>query len=173
MFEFLLKWLSNVVKGKKNKSCVYAKGPEGIGKSTLTDCISQFVIGMNLCVKGKADHLRGSHNMQLLGKVFVIFEELQYFSDKEWMAIDSEIKDLITGDYASYVDKYEKRFDAENINNYMINSNYNSIKGANGRRYLVCDINPEKQNDFKYFENIRENCFNDEIGHAIYCYLMS
>ena len=34
VFEFLLKWLSNVVKGKKNKSCVYAKGPEGIGKST-------------------------------------------------------------------------------------------------------------------------------------------
>ena len=171
VYTYILSWFSNVVKGIKNKSCLYAKGPEGIGKSTLPDMIVQYTIGNGLCVKGKADHLKGQHNMQLLGKVLVVFEELQYFSDKEWMAIDSEIKDLITGDYASYTDKYEKRFDAHNINNYIVNSNYNAIKGANGRRYLVCDINPEKQNNFKYFENIRNNCFNNDVGHALFCFL--
>jgi predicted XRE-type DNA-binding protein len=109
--------------------------------------------------------------MQLLGKLFVPFEELQFFSDKEWNAIDSEIKDLITGDYASYTDKYEKRFDAKNTNNYIINSNFNAIKGANGRRYVVLDINTTYQNNTAYFKKIRDNCFNNKVGHAIYCYL--
>ena len=160
-----------MVKGNKNRSCLYAKGPEGIGKSTLIDIIFEFVIGSSLCCKGKADHLKGQHNMQLLGKIFVPFEELQFFSDKEWNAIDSEIKDLITGDYASYTDKYEKRFDAKNTNNYIINSNFNAIKGANGRRYVVLDINPSYQNNTAFFKNIRTNCFNDNVGRAIYCYL--
>ncbi|MBS0284308.1 MAG: hypothetical protein JSS15_07795, partial [Proteobacteria bacterium] len=97
--------------------------------------------------------------------------ELQFFSDKEWSGVDSELKDLITGDYASYTDKYEKRFDAKNTNNYIINSNFNAIKGANGRRYLVADINASYQNNHKYFANIRKHCFNDSTGHAIYCYL--
>ena len=171
VYQYILKWLSNVVKGVKNKTCLYAKGIEGVGKTTLADILSKHVIGLDLFVKGKADHLKGQHNMQLLGKILVVFEELQYFTDKEWLAIDSEIKDMITSDYMSYVDKYEKRFDAQNVNNYIICTNYNAVKGANGRRYLVCDINPEKQNDFAYFKNILDNCLNDDTGRAIYCYL--
>ena len=92
VFIYLLKWFANMIRGNKNKSCLYAKGPEGIGKSTLIDIFYDYVIGKNLCCKGKADHLKGQHNMQLLGKIFVPFEELQFFSDKEWNAIDSEIK---------------------------------------------------------------------------------
>ena len=41
----------------------------------------------------------------------------------------------------SYVDKYEKRFDAENFCNFMVLTNFNAIKGANGRRYLALDMN--------------------------------
>jgi len=171
VYTYLLKWIAQMCRGNKNKSCLYAKGPEGIGKSTLVDILYDYVIGSNLCCKGKADHLKGQHNMQLLGKIFVPFEELQFFNDKEWNAIDSEIKDLITGDYASYTDKYEKRFDAKNTNNYIINSNFNAIKGANGRRYVVLDINTQYQNNTAYFKKIRDNCYNNKVGHAIYCYL--
>ncbi|MBS1736181.1 MAG: hypothetical protein JSS98_06175 [Bacteroidetes bacterium] len=171
VYQYLLKWLANMIKGNKNRTCIFAKGPEGIGKSTLIDILFDYVIGVSLCCKGKADHLKSQHNMQLLGKIFVPFEELQFFSDKEWSGVDSELKDLITGDYASYTDKYEKRFDAKNTNNYIINSNFNAIKGANGRRYLVADINTSYQNDHKFFANIRKHCFNDATGHAIYCYL--
>ena len=37
VYDYLIKWFANVVKGTKNKSCIYAKGAEGIGKSTLVD----------------------------------------------------------------------------------------------------------------------------------------
>jgi hypothetical protein len=170
VFIYLMKWFSNVIKGIKNKSCLYAKGPEGIGKSTLTDFVRDFVVGRDLYAKGKADHLKGN-NSQLLGKIFVVFEELQCFSDKEWRAVDSELKDMITDEDGSYCDKYEKRFRAPNINNYVVNTNFNAIKGANGRRYFVVNLNTSKQNNHTYFKNIMSQCFNDEVGHAFFSYL--
>lgn len=173
VYDYILDWLANMVRGNKNKSCIYGKGDEGVGKSTLPDFIRDYVIGKNLWCKGKADHLKGQHNMQLLGKLFVTFEELQFFSDKEWRAIDSELKDMITDTMMSFTDKYEKRFQTETFCNYMVLTNFNSIKGANGRRYLVCDVNPCKMNDFEYFDNIRKNCFNDEIGYAFFSFLCS
>jgi hypothetical protein len=172
VFTYLIKWFANMVKGNKNSSYIYAKGAEGIGKSTLVDFITEFVIGVDMTCKGKSDHLKGQHNMQLLGKLFVVFEELQLFSDKEWRAVDSELKDLITGAYASYTDKYEKRFDAQNNNNYIVNTNHGAIKSANGRRYFVADISPDKMNDVEYFSTIRNSCFNNKVGHAFYCYLV-
>jgi hypothetical protein len=170
VYNYILKWLSNMVKGKKNKTCIYAKCVQGAGKSTLPEFIRDWVIGRDVTCKGKSDHLKGQHNLQLLGRIFVYFEELQFFSDKEWNAVDSELKDMITDEYGSYTDKYEKRFEAENINNYMVITN-NSIKGVNGRRYLVVDISSKYTDDFEYYGNLRKTCFNDEIGKAFYCYL--
>ena len=171
VFQYMLKWLSNMVRGNKNKSCLYAKSLQGTGKSTLPEFIRDYVIGSDITCKGKADHLKGQHNLQLLGRIFVYFEELQIFSDKEWYAVDSELKDMITDDRGSYTDKYEKRFEAQNINNYMIITNSN-LKGVNGRRYLVCDLSSKYMDDFVYYGNLRNNCFNDEVGKAFFCYLM-
>ena len=50
--------------------------------------------------------------MQLLGKLFVVFVELQLFSDKEWRAVDSELKDLITG---AFLTKYNSTDACRNI----------------------------------------------------------
>lgn len=171
VYQYMLKWLSNMVRGNKNKTCIYAKSLQGAGKSTLPEFIRDHVIGRDITCKGKADHLKGQHNLQLLGRIFVYFEELQIFNDKEWYAVDSELKDMITDDWGSYTDKYEKRFEAQNINNYMIVTNSN-LKGVNGRRYLVCDLSSKHLDDFKYYGNLREKCFNDDVGLAFYCYLM-
>jgi hypothetical protein len=84
---------------------------------------------------------------------------------------NSELKDMITDDWGSYTEKYEKRFEAQNINNYMIVTNLN-LKGVNGRRYVVCDLSSKHVDDFKYYANLRNKCFNDEVGNASYCYLM-
>lgn len=170
MFKYILNWLSDMIKGKKNKSCLYAKSIEGVGKSTLPEFLRDFVVGNDLFLKGKSDHLKGEHNMQLLGKLFVVFEELQIFSEREWHAIDSELKDLITDDLAQYTDKYEKRVQANNSNNYMILTNFD-LKGVHGRRMCVLEINTKYLNNFEFFSNLRKECFNNEVGHAFYCYL--
>ena len=170
VYEYILKWLSNMSKGIKNKSCIYAKSLQGTGKSTLPEFLRDWVIGRDCTCKGKSDHLMGQHNLQLLGRVFVYFEELQIFSDKEWNAVDSEIKDLITDNWGSFTDKYEKRFEAENINNYMIITN-STLKGINGRRYLVVDLSSKYMDDLQYYGRLRSLCFNDVVGKAFFCYL--
>src|SRR5207253_2121847 len=80
---YLIKWLADMAKGKQNKTCIFATGVEGTGKSTLVDFIREYVIGEKLYLHGKSDHLKGQHNSGMLGKLLVVFEELQIFSDKE------------------------------------------------------------------------------------------
>jgi len=170
MYKYLLCWLSKMVKGEKNKSCLYLKSIEGVGKSTLTDFLRDYVVGIDISLKGKADHLKGQHNLQMMGKLLVTFEELQIFNNQEWYAIDAELKDLITDDIASYTDKYEKRFQTINKNSYIINTNFD-LKGAHGRRMCVLEVNVKYLNNFEYFDKLRKACFNDVVGHAFYCYL--
>ena len=64
----------------------------------------------------------------------MVFEELPRFSDNEWEAISSQLKDYKTGSETLYADKNEKQFKARNINNYIINSNVDAIKRSEGRR---------------------------------------
>ena len=46
------------------------------------------------------------------------------------------------------------------------------MKGVNGRKYLVVDLSSKRLDDFIYFGNLRNKCFNDIVGHAFFCYLM-
>ena len=170
VFTFFVHWLANVVQGVKNRSCVYACSPEATGKSTLTEMLRLHVIGEALTIEGKPKHL-DRFNMGLLGKVLVTFEELPLFDDKQWRTVDSKLKTMISDEVEDYEDKCVKSFQAKNINNYIIPTNFRSIKGSNGRRYLVCDINTSKIDDTKYFGDLRKTCFNDTVGHALYCYL--
>jgi hypothetical protein len=98
VYDYLIKWLANMIQGNKNQACIYVKGEEGIGKSTVPNFIVDHVLGRDLWTLGKAEHLKGQYNSQLLGKLFVVFEELQTFSDREWQAVDTEIKAMIRND---------------------------------------------------------------------------
>lgn len=81
-FDYLIKWLVNVVKGKKNLTCVYAiSAAEGAGKSTFTDFCMEYKLGSSRCCKDKSDQLKGQQSTQISSKIFVIFEELQVFID--------------------------------------------------------------------------------------------
>ena len=49
----------------------------------------------------------------------------------------------------------------------MIVTNSN-LKGVNGRRYLVCDLSSKHLDDFKYYANLREKCFNVIVGKNLW-----
>lgn len=80
-FDYILKWYSNVIKGKKNQSALYLKGHEGIGKSTMSDFIKDYVLGSKSSTKADTTPLLTPFNKMLLGKLFVIFEELPTFTE--------------------------------------------------------------------------------------------
>ena len=169
---YLLKWLANLIRGNKNKTALYAKSIEGIGKSTLIDFFVKYVINPDLYAKGDADILITSNNMSILGKILVVFEELPVLNISQWNLCDSKLKDMITGDELNYTDKYEKKLKADNISNFIIITNHKALKRPDGRRYFILDLNTEYQNNFSYFEKLRNKCFNNDVGYAFYCYLM-
>lgn len=173
MFDYLMSWLSNIVKGKKNDSCLYLKGEQGIGKSTFTEFLRDFVIGQDLSLETGSEPLKSKFNSDLVGKILVIFEELENFSTNEWNAVSSVLKRYITSPVYRIEAKHLNSYSTTNINNYIINSNNDAIKDDDGRRYVILDINHKYKGNHNYFGNLKSKCFNDETGRAFYSYLMS
>lgn len=171
-FKYLLNWYSEVLKGKKNQSILYVKSIEGVGKSTFSDFFIEYVMGNELYAKGDKQCLCTSYNMDLMGKPFVIFEELPVMNKNEWNVCDDKLKDMATGNEMNYCGKYCKKFRAANINNYEIHTNHKAVKRPDGRRYYVVDINTKYCNDHEYFSELRDTCFNDKVGYAFYNYLL-
>jgi len=171
-YGFKLKWLANMIKGNKNNSCIYLKGRQGLGKSTLYVFIREHVIGELLSCETGSEPIKSRFNESLAGKLMVMFEELENFSTNEWLAISSKLKRYITSNRISIESKGVDSYETDNFNNYILLSNNDAIQDDDGRRYFIMDLATHRIGDRKFWSNIYDNCFNDEVGHAFYCYLM-
>lgn len=167
-----VKWLANVTKGNKNDCCIYLKGAQGAGKTTLFDFMRFHVIGKGLCLETGSSPIRSKFNKELEGKLLVMFEELENFSVAEWASISSILKRIITSITIMIEGKGVDAIERVNLNNYVLLSNNDAIQDDDGRRYFIMPINCKRLGDTVYFDNIRDRCFNDVVGHAFYCYLL-
>lgn len=170
-YTFLLKWLSNMVKGKKNNSCLYMKGIQGVGKSSLFVFLSNYVLGSQLCLETGSDPIRTKFNEILGGKLLVCIEELENFSKAEWESISSTLKRMITSDRITLQNKCTKAYESTNINNYILCSNNDAVKDDDGRRYFILDISTHKVGNHEYYNKLYNECFNDEVGKAFFHYI--
>lgn len=171
-FNYTMKWIANMVQGNKNDSCIYLKGIQGLGKSTLPEFLRDYVIGNDLTLETGSEPLVSRFNGILEAKLMVFFEELENFSTSQWSAISSRLKRYITSSRITIENKGMNTYETENINNYFILSNNDAIKDDDGRRYFICDISTKHKRDIPYFTDLRKSCFNDEVGYAFYYYLM-
>lgn len=169
-YDFLLKWISNMLKGNKNNSCLYLKGIQGTGKSSLYQFLSNNVLGNPLCLESGSDPIRTKFNEILSGKLLVCFEELENFSKAEWESISSTLKKMITSTNINYQNKCTKAYESNNINNYILISNNDSVKDDDGRRYFILDISTNKVGNHDYYSRLYEH-FNDEVGEAFFNYV--
>lgn len=167
-YNFLLKWLSNMVRGNRNDSCLYLRGEEGIGKSTFTRFIIDYVIGRGLSLCCGSEPF-GSYNESLRGKLFVSFEELPNMGITQWNFISSILKMYITEPTIMIKEKYKNSMELKNIGNFVVNSNFDVIDS--GRRYFELDVSHDKYKNTDYFGTIKNNCYNDEVGEAFFIYL--
>jgi hypothetical protein len=168
-YEYLLKWLSNLCKGNKNDCAIVLKTTlKGVGKSTLPTMIINHIIGEKLSLEIGSEPLKSKFNSALGGKLFVSFEELETFSQQEWMVVDCVLKRQITSKKIQLQKKGQDSFEANNINNYMLLSNHD-VADAD-RRYYVIDVQTHRLGDRKYWSNIYDNCFNNEVGSCLYSF---
>jgi hypothetical protein len=85
------------------------------------------------------------------------------------MGVGSVLKRLMTSEFTTYEGKGTDRYEAENINTYFVLSNHDVQD--EGRRFFVLDINVARMHDKEYWKTLYGECFNDEVGYALYCYL--
>ena len=141
---YILKWISNMIKGEKNDSLLYLKGVQGIGKSTLTEMLINYVLGTDITLECGSEPLRSQFNKILMGRLLVVFEELETFSKNEWIAVSGRLKRYTTSNTIDFEVKNEKKFQGENINNYIINTNVDALKDSEGRRIFILDLSTKK-----------------------------
>ena len=173
LFNAYIKWYGKVVRGEQTQVIIYKKSPEGTGKSTETDFIMKYVIGEKVSVSPNTECLTTNFNKCLMGKILVIFEELPTFSSNEWAGVSTKLKGYATNPTLQFRDLYEKAMVAKNVFNAIINTNLEAIKNSEQRRIVIMPINTNRMKDFNYFENIKKNIYNMEVGEAFYAYLLS
>ncbi len=171
-FQFLIKWYAACAQGKKNNAALYYKGIQGIGKSFFNEFNRNHVIGRKVSLKlGNAYTLTEKFNSILMGKVFVVYEELPTFNENQWRAVSGVLKDRITSTMGTYEAKGKDPIEAKNLNNYVIISNVEAIQDSDGRRYFILELSTKRQGDHKYFGDLYKMCCNDEVGEAYFNYL--
>jgi hypothetical protein len=146
---------------------------QGCGKSTESDFLMKYVLGTDISMICGTEPLLTNYNMCLLGQLFVVFEELPTFGESQWSGASSKLKTMTTESTMMYRALYNDPIKAENISNFMINTNCESIKDSHGRRIVIMPVNNSRMGDYKYFSNIKNNCFNNDVGEAFYSYMMS
>lgn len=170
-YQFLLKWIANMLQGNRNDSALYLKGPQGAGKSTLFEFIRKHVLGYELCFQGGSAPLKSRFNSELSGKLMNVFEELENFSASEWMAISSVLKRKITSPTLMIERKGQDVREEKNLGNDILLSNNDAIQDDDGRRYFILDINTKYVGNKEYFNRLY-SCFSDEVGQAFYSYFI-
>jgi len=175
MFKATMKYYGKIARGQKTEVILVKKtAAQGVGKSTEPEFFMEYVFGMKVSylMPSSLEPLLTQFNKSLLGKLFIVIEDLQDLTDSQWKQTTAKLKTLTTEKYCFYRDVFEKGFQAENIFNFMITSNH-AIGDTQGRRIISQDISLVKKGDTSYFGNIRKNCFNNEVGEAMFSYLLT
>ncbi len=171
--DFVLNWLANVVQGVKNQSVLYLRGDEGIGKSTLSEFMGFHVIGMDITlITNEISCFTGDFNELLQGMVLVAFEDPVFRKNNDFDTFGTRLKNNTTSPIMTVSNKNVKSYVISNLNNYIVTSNHDVVKYANGRRIMILDLNNSLRGNKAYFTELHKVCFNNQVGHEFYSYLM-
>ena len=173
VFKALLTWYAQIARGRKTE-CFITRicNVQGIGKSTEPEFFMNWVFGMKVCLLyNKKEAIFSNFNKIFLGKLLILLEDLPEMSDNEYRTFSSTMKTLVTEKQSIYRDVFEKPIQAENISNFCATSNYH-LKDT-GRRIISLDVSLKRRLDYTYFQKLRADCFNEEVGEAVFSYLLT
>ena len=172
VFDYLKKWICNVVSGNKMRTCVYLMGGQGLGKSIIIEFIERCVLGKKIVfTTSDIGCVVGNFNGQLLGKVLLVLEEPPTESQSQWNSFSNALKHLITGETLEIKEKHKTNFTVTNHVSAIISSNHPVVKIENDdRRYLMADVSHHRVGDSKYFDELASYTTNKAVGEAFFWY---
>jgi|WetSurMetagenome_2_1015567.scaffolds.fasta_scaffold42265_2 hypothetical protein len=172
--EFIENWIGNMCRHGKNDVAIYLKSVQGTGKSTLSEYLTKNIIGREASITTGSYPIVSGFDSTLKGKTLVSFEELESFSPIEWKAISSKLKMMVTGDMWQYNGKGKDPISLSNFSNYIIMSNDDAIKDADGRRYFICDISIKYKGLTEYWNTLydKSTVWNSKTGEYLFHYFI-
>lgn len=147
-------------------------GEQGAGKSTLPLFLLNYVVGRHQSSKETAiSKLTSDYNGILLDKIFIFLDEIENvfeLKNKDFEAM----KSLITDENITINIKFQEKFSTTNLLNFMITTNneYCLRLSKHDRRYFILNPSDKHKNDRKYFDNLYNNYFNQEVGDKFFTY---
>jgi shikimate kinase len=168
-FNYVKLWIAHFKNGRKMTTCLYLKGTQGAGKSSISNFLMD-VLGVWNCHKTQNPNcLTSNFNGELDSKLLLILEELRCDSIHSWEAMNSSLNNLITENTMNIEKKYKDAILISNHLSVIITSNNSPIKmDKNDRRYLMSDVSNHRAKDEEYFKTLYSFMKNDIIQKAFY-----
>lgn len=175
IFKYFMLWLYYLIAKPEEKTRVaifaYSEKQQ-VGKNTLTDFLSKFVLGLQLsCDVIGLESLLQKHNRILESNKLIIVNEASA-TKETFMSSFNKMKSLITEPTILIEPKGIDAYKIENLSNFFILSNHKNslLLEQETQRYLCLEINPKYRNNMPFWTEFRKICFNDEFGNYFYTY---
>jgi hypothetical protein len=169
-FEYIQKWISHVVSGRKMRTCLYLTSVQGIGKSIIIKFLSEQVLGNELVYStSDVSSLVGRFNAPLVGRVLFVLEEAPCGSTYDWKVLENRLKNYITENMISIERKGQDPIKVKNTVSFIINTNNYAIRiSYDDRRYFQPDTSDKYKGNKEYFNKLIRILEDPNVGEAFY-----
>jgi hypothetical protein len=173
----MLMWLADIIQNPQKKSGVAPvirdqDGLEniggGTGKNLLIEWIGNEIIGQEYFqTVGNNSELYSSFNSLFEGKLLIFVEEA---NGKDNHSNNDSLKSQITQKKRNVNKKQVAQYTVNDYSRYIFSTNNRNPLKFN-RRFAFFDVNPCKQGDVKYFNELSETLSDDAVKWAFFQYL--
>jgi hypothetical protein len=170
---YLEKWLAHCIQKPFDLqgTALVVTGDKGVGKDTLFDFFSVYVLGEIYCQNyTNTQQFWDKHDTGRMNKLFVKLEEAVGALNRQ---NDSAFKARITSMHQTFNPKGIGAFTCENFNRYVLTTNEsNPVRiEDNDRRFVLMVASRDLQGNHAFWNEVREKLFTAEGGAAVGAYL--
>lgn len=175
MYNYVVSWFASIVqRADINGVALVCVSKQGCGKNTLIDFF-KLILGENAVSENTGIcSITQKHNTIIENKRLNVVNEMSSTRDEFRSSFD-KLKSLITDDRITIEPKGLPSYKIRNIGNYILFTNHadSVIVEQSDRRYNVAVMSDIHQNDYEYFENLRNRHFNQHGANSYYTFLMN
>lgn len=159
----------------KTQLCLTVVSGEGCGKNTVTDILTNFVLGSHNAVPvNDMNKITAKFNSSMEGKLLAVLNEASNVGGRDGHKNQDILKDLITEPTIIVERKGFEAYTSDNYCNFIIMSNNDyCIKESTAmRRFALLRASDCKVGNFEFFTEVRKDFMEGKAGVHLYHHLM-
>lgn len=168
LFLQVVAWFAQLIQHPEIRSMlalVIYSPDKGSGKSILFDSIIRKVLGKYMFSAHEKDKVFGRFNGHLMNKLLIQCEEMSWGGDR---VLSNKLKDMITANTIAIEQKNLNVIEADKYFRMVLVTNEEwAVSASNDeRRFIVCNVNPQKKQNTEYFSPFVKNA--DNMAKAVF-----